>query len=140
MVMDVACQQLEPHKRVPTSWDPQAPEHNLSPFLNSYNTTVPTNQARMQQQQTQHPQPVPPIGSGNNPNSSEVANSMEIDKKSESLRQFSGNPTDFIDWSCHLIDHMSKVHICRRYTLEWISKTDENLSMNRLRTDWLGPY
>ena len=34
---------------------------------------------------------------------------------------------------------MAKVHICWRYTLEWVSKTTENLSMSRLRADWLGP-
>ena len=35
---------------------------------------------------------------------------------------------------------MAKVHISWRYTLGWIPKTTENLSMSRLRTDWLGPY
>ena len=67
-------------------------------------------------------------------------NSIEIHKKSEFLRKFTGNPADFIDWSNHFMDHMAKVHISWRYTLEWVSKTKANLSMNRLRADWLGPY
>ena len=105
-------------------------------------SAMPTNQARMQQQQQrarQH-QPFPLFGVGNNPDSGKMRHSMEINKTSESLRRISGNPSDFIDWSSHFIDHMAKVHICWRYTLEWVSKTTENRSMRRLRADWLGPY
>ena len=69
-----------------------------------------------------------------------MGNSIDINKKSKSLRHFTGHLTDFIDWSSHSIDDVAKVHISWRYTLEWISKTTENLSMNRLRDDGLGPY
>ena len=101
---------------------------------------MPTNQARAQEQQAPQPSQFPPVGTGNNPDAGKMGNSQEINKKSESLRKYTGNPADFIDWSSHFIDHMAKVHISWRYTLEWVFKTKENLSMSRLRTDWLGPY
>ena len=135
--------QLQP-QQIPTSWGAAAPgpapATSHSPFLNSYTSPMPTNQARAQQQQAPQHSQFPPVGGGNNPDAGKMGNSIEINKKSESLRKITGNPADIIDWSNHFIDHMAKVHISWRYTLEWISKTQENLSMSRLRADWLGPY
>ena len=44
--------------QVPTSWDPKVPAANRSPFRNSYNSPMPTNQARMHQRQAQQHQPL----------------------------------------------------------------------------------
>ena len=60
--------------------------------------------------------------------------------KSESLRRFSGQPTDFSTWARHMIDHMAMVHPHWRQTLEWLATSEENLSFNRLASEIVGPY
>ena len=60
-----------------------------------------------------------------------------INTKSESLKKLSGDSADFKSWSEHMMDHMAKVYPA---ALKYLSKTDENLSGNRLRMDTMGPY
>ena len=69
-----------------------------------------------------------------------MGNQEAMGRKSESLRKFSGQPSDFINWSEHLMDHMARVHQVLRPTLVRMSKTEEPLTMHRLRNDTIGPY
>ena len=58
-------------------------------------------------------------------------------KKSESLKRFSGNASDFFAWSKHFVDHMCKVHGEWRRVLEWIPKhgADKPFRMSVLRDE-----
>ena len=67
-------------------------------------------------------------------------NQEAMGRKSESLRQFSSQPSDVITWSERYMDHMARVHQVWRPTLRWMAKTEEPLTMNRLRNETMGPY
>ena len=61
-------------------------------------------------------------------------------KKSESLKKFSGEAGDFANWSKRFIDHMSRVHDDWSYSLDYFSKTNEDLSFARLNQEVMGPF
>ena len=65
-----------------------------------------------------------------------------MNRKSESLKRFSGNASDFHNWSKHMADHMGKVHGEWKRVLEWISKNVayRTFHMATLATEFLGPY
>ena len=67
-----------------------------------------------------------------------MGNSEAMNKKSESLNIFPSNARDFISWSEHFVDHMARVHIQWRQTLEWFSNTAENMSATNLPSETLG--
>ena len=69
-----------------------------------------------------------------------MGNTKDMHRKSDSLRKFSGNATDFSSWTEHMIDHMSKVHPAWRYVLGWIATTEFDLSYAALQGYWLGPF
>ena len=69
-----------------------------------------------------------------------MENQEAIGRKSESLRNFSGQPSDFINGSEHFMDHMARAHRVWRPTLVWMSKIEELLTMHRLRNYTIGPY
>ena len=69
-----------------------------------------------------------------------MGNREAMDKKSESLKKFSGNPGEFTSWANRFIDHMGRVHWDWKNTLEWLAKTPENLSYARLSNEVLGPF
>ena len=69
-----------------------------------------------------------------------MGNRDKMDKTPESLRKFSGNPLDFVEWAQHMIDHMGRVHPTWRPVLEWVGKSSEDLSFARLNKERLGPY
>ena len=69
-----------------------------------------------------------------------MGNQGAMGRKSESLRKFSGQAGDFINRSEHFMDHMARVHQVWRPTLVWMSKTEEPLTMHRLRNDTIGSY
>ena len=69
-----------------------------------------------------------------------MGNQEAVGRKSESLRKFSGQPSDFMNWSDHFMDHIARVRQVWRPTLLWMSKTKEPLTMHRLRNDTIGPY
>ena len=157
-----------PQCQVPQTWLPQgqtasahqAPPMNTvqqSPFNNSFNSPLPTQCERqqqlvhhqnMQQQfQSMHGMPprhnyagVPPQFNSGEGDKGKMGNQEAINRKSESLRKFSGHAADFYLWSEHFIDHMSKVHTGWRYVLEWFAKPIDDVSMARLRHDTLGPF
>ena len=52
-----------------------------------------------------------------------MGNRKAMDKKSEALKRFSGNPGEFTTWSNRFIDHMGRVHPEWRNTLTWLSET-----------------
>ena len=63
-----------------------------------------------------------------------------MDKKSEALKKFTGNATDFPNWANRFMDHMGRVHGDWKNTLQWLSETNENLGYNRLSNEVLGPF
>ena len=62
--------------------------------------------------------------------------------KTESLKKFHGNRSDFHSWSKHMADHMGKVHGEWRRVLKWIPKymPDRSFQIATLRMETLGPY
>ena len=129
-----------------------------SPFNNSFNSPLPTQCLRQQQllhqqgmqqqqQQSMHNMPprhnwagLPPQLTSGDSNKGKMGDQEAINRKSESLRKFSGHAADFYLWSEHFIDHLSKVHTAWRYVLEWFAKPIDDVSMARLRQETLGPY
>ena len=69
-----------------------------------------------------------------------MGNREAMDKKSESLKKFSGNPGDFVNWANRFIDHMGRVQWDWKNTLEWLATTPENLSYARLSNEVMGPW
>ena len=69
-----------------------------------------------------------------------IGNQEKIDTKDEPLRKFNGEPETFQAWANHMADHLGKVCSSWKPILEWISKTDEDLSFSRLKNEVLGPY
>ena len=69
-----------------------------------------------------------------------MGNREAMDKKSEALKRFSGNPGEFNSWANRFIDHMGRVHPDWKNTLSWISETQENLTFARLSNEVLGPW
>ena len=67
-----------------------------------------------------------------------MGNQEAMGRKSESLRRFSGKPSDFITWSKHSVDHMARVHQVWRPKLIWMSKTEESLTLHRLCNEVTG--
>ena len=78
---------------------------------------------------------VPPAGLRNY-----MGNQEKIDAKDESLRRFNGEPETFQTWANHLRDHMGKVCAAWKPILEWMAKTDDDLSFPQLSSQVLGPY
>ena len=60
--------------------------------------------------------------------------------KSESIRKWSGDGADFKIWAEHFMDHMVLVHPEWKPFLRYMATTDENMSFERLKTEWIGPY
>ena len=83
--MDVA--QLQPLNRFLQHGILRLQRQTALHMLNSYNSPMPTNQARMQQQQAPQHQSSPPVGVGNNAESGKMGNDMEINRKTNSLRK-----------------------------------------------------
>ena len=69
-----------------------------------------------------------------------MGNQKKMDEPSSYLKGFSGNPVDFKHWSERFVDHMAKVHVMWRSTLNWMGRTNEDLSYDRLRTEAIGPF
>ena len=69
-----------------------------------------------------------------------MGNREAMDKKSESLKKYSGNPAEFVNWANRFIDHMGRVHWDWKNTLQWLSSTPENLSYARLSNEVMGPW
>ena len=65
---------------------------------------------------------------------------QEAMERKTSLKPFSGEPGDFGDWREHFMDHMFRVHSDWRATLEWLSKTPENITFSRLNVEVMGPF
>ena len=65
-----------------------------------------------------------------------------MNKKTESLKKFNGNPSDLQSWSKHMVDHMGNVHGEWRRVLERIPKymPDRSFQIATLRMELLGPY
>ena len=61
-------------------------------------------------------------------------------RKSESVRRFSGQSVDFVNWSKRMVDHMAKVHPHWRHVLEWLAVTKQEMNLSRLSTETLGPF
>ena len=112
---------------VPGNWGVQFAQHaapvNVSPF-------------NQQAAQRQGPVNVHQLGWG----VQFMGDQKSMHNKSESLRKFSGQPTDFAAWARHMIDHMAMVHPHWRTTLEWLATSEENLGFNRLASEIVGPY
>ena len=60
-------------------------------------------------------------------------------RKSESVRRFSGQSVDFVNWSKRMVNHMAKVHPYLRHILEWLAVTKQEMSLSRLTKETLGP-
>ena len=69
-----------------------------------------------------------------------MGNREAMDRKSESLKRFSGNPSEFVNWANRFADHMGRVHGDWKNTLEWLKTTNENLSYARLSNEVMGPW
>ena len=69
-----------------------------------------------------------------------MGNQERMDSKSENLKRFTGNPEGFKSWADRIIDHMGKVHPAWRSLLQWMAKTEDDLSMRRLRRETFGPH
>ena len=130
---------------MPQAWNTLMPgaAPRQSPFANSYNgppasACIGANRAAQPAYQPQGPMP-PPYNSSSNPDAGKMGNGEAMNRKSESLRRFNGNPSEFIRWSRHFTDHMAKVHAAWRYTLEWIATANYDIQMARLQNDVLGP-
>ena len=54
-----------------------------------------------------------------------MGNQEKMDRKSESLRKWNGDPADFVVWAEHVTDHMHRVQPTWRVVLNWLGKTDE---------------
>ena len=63
-----------------------------------------------------------------------------MDKRSEALKRFTGNASDFPNWANRFMDHMGRVHGDWKNTLQWLSETNENLGYARLSNEVLGPF
>ena len=131
---------------MPQAWNTQMPAapQRQSPFVNSYNSPpasacIGANRAAQPAYQPQGQVP-PPYSSSSNPDAGKMGNGEAMNRKSESLRRFNGNPSEFIRWSQHFTDHMAKVHAAWRYTLEWVATANDDIRMARLQNDVLGPY
>lgn len=134
--------QAPPVPVMPPAWDPHAGQGQPSPFQNSYNSPAP-NGPMQRGMAGALPATVPPPSQhfgGPNPDAGRMGNGEAINRKTESLRKFNGNPSDFILWSNHFTDHMAKVHSAWRYVLGWMANTPSDLSMARLANDCLGPF
>ena len=119
------------------------PQHLQSPLINSYNSPVGCThhaQPQLGQQQQQTVGAPPENRGGYSKEYGNLGNQEAMGRKSESLRKFSGQPGDFINWSEHFMDHMAHVHQVWRPTLVWMSKNEEPPTMHRLRDDTIGPY
>ena len=68
-----------------------------------------------------------------------MGDSKAMHRKSDSLRKFTGNAENYSSWSQHIVDHMSKVHPYWRYTLNWLAKTEMDISFQGLQGQTLGP-
>ena len=114
---------------------PPLPHEVRSPFANSYHSPPPRQAVPHAVPQAQAHAPTIPGCKAH-----WMGDSRAINQKSESLKKWSGQAEDFKTWSEHLMDHMVKVHPEWKPALKYLSKTDEDLSFTRLRTEWLGPY
>ena len=65
---------------------------------------------------------------------------QEAMERKTSLKPFSGEPGDFGDWREHFMDHMFRVHSDWRATLEWLSKTPEDITLSHLNVEVMGPF
>ena len=73
-----------------------------------------------------------------------MGNQEKMEKKSDSLRRFNGEPIDFRPWAQHMVDHMHRVHPSWRHALESFADpsqitSDEQLSFRVLRHQTMGP-
>ena len=122
--------------RIPPSWNGgnQNQAYEQCPFQtppvrpNQYQANVP-NQGVQQR----------PYG-GAHPDAGLMGNQDAMNRKSESLFKFTGEAKDYDHWSKKFMDHLAKVHLAWRPTLEWVATSTDNLSMFRLRADTVGPY
>ena len=69
-----------------------------------------------------------------------MGDAKAINSKSESLKKWNGESTEFRLWSEKIMDHLAKVHPEWKPSLKWISKTNESLSFTRLATEHMGPH
>ena len=69
-----------------------------------------------------------------------MGDSEAMQRMNPALKRFTGEPGSFQDWAGHFIDHMAKVEITWRSTLNWLATTDEDLSYRRLEQEGIGPY
>ena len=69
-----------------------------------------------------------------------MGNQEAMGRKGESHRKFSSQPSYFVNWTELFMDHMSRVHQVWRPTLLWMSRTEEPLTMDRLRNETMKPY
>ena len=69
-----------------------------------------------------------------------MGNREAMDKRSEALKRFTGNASDFPNWANRFMDHMGRVHGDWKNTLQWLSETNENLGYARLSNEVLGPF
>ena len=69
-----------------------------------------------------------------------MGNREAMDRKSESLKKYSGNPGEFTNWANRFADHMGRVHGDWKNCLQWVKETVENLSFARLSNEVMGPW
>ena len=127
-------------RAAPTSWS-QAPGTPSAPFQSAtHNQRFQNNFQHFQSPKPRdaphpshygQPNPQMPEFQGHN-RVQYMGNREAMDKKSESLKKFSGNPGEFVGWANRFMDHMGRVHGDWKNTLEWIKGTNENLSYARL--------
>ena len=69
-----------------------------------------------------------------------MGNQERMESKNDSLKNFSGSAETFKQWAERVMDHMAKVHPIWRPTLEYVAKTNDDLSFARLNQEHLGPF
>ena len=62
-----------------------------------------------------------------------------MSKPSNKLKVYSGSPIDFDNWAKMFVNHMARVHIHWRYTLNWLSTCNGDLSFDILMGKHMGP-
>ena len=58
-------------------------------------------------------------------------------RKSDSVRKFSGQAVDVVNWARHMVDHMAKVHPHWRHALEWLAVIKQDMSLTKIANELL---
>ena len=69
-----------------------------------------------------------------------MGNQKSMNRSNDKLKVFDGQQGSFRDWKARFVDHMAKVQPTWRTTRAWLGSTRENLSMQRLSYECVGPH